>query len=78
MFYNIYGNTIKLPDGRVLKKGVNGLWKDVKTGIEMNEIQLKNLMFSSVFYGNPEGGPGKPGNNSAFQTLYLYIGHTES
>jgi len=60
--FNIYGNTIKISDGRIFKKLNNGFWVDTKSGVSINQIQLNNLIYSSEFYGIPEGGKGKGKN----------------
>jgi len=77
---NIYGNTTKLPDGRVFQKQSNGFWKDINTRIQMNEIQLINLMYSNAFYGIPDDGRPYPyrfngprGRAKTFTTGYLWI-----
>ena len=54
-----FGNLVRLPDGRTLKKQATGGWIDVNSGVQMNDTMVGNLMYSSVFYGVPEGGRGK-------------------
>ena len=54
-----FGNLVRLPDGRTLKKQANGMWIDVNSGVKMNDTMVGNLMYSSVFYGVPDGGVGK-------------------
>jgi hypothetical protein len=54
-----FGNLVRLPDGRTLRKQATGGWIDVNTGVKMNDTMVGNLMYSSVFYGVPDGGVGK-------------------
>jgi hypothetical protein len=54
-----FGNLVRLPDGRTLQKQANGVWIDVNSGVKMNDTMVGNLMYSSVFYGVPDGGVGK-------------------
>lgn len=54
-----FGNLVRLPDGRTLRKQANGVWIDVNSGVKMNDTMVGNLMYSSVFYGVPDGGVGK-------------------
>jgi len=54
-----FGNLVRLPDGRTLRKQSNGSWIDVNSGVQMNDTMVGNLMYSSVFYGVPDGGVGK-------------------
>jgi hypothetical protein len=54
-----FGNLLRLPDGRTLQKQTNGVWIDVNSGVKMNDTMVGNLMYSSVFYGVPDGGVGK-------------------
>jgi len=35
------------------------VWIDVNSGVKMNDTMVGNLMYSSVFYGVPDGGVGK-------------------
>lgn len=54
-----FGNLVRLPDGRTLQKQTNGMWIDVNTGVRMNDTMVGNLMYSSLYYGVPDGGVGK-------------------
>jgi len=54
-----FGNLVRLPDGRTLQKQTNGVWIDVNSGVKMNNTMVGNLMYSSAFYGVPDGGHGK-------------------
>ena len=54
-----FGNLVRLPDGRTLQKQTNGVWIDMNSGVKMNDTMVGNLMYSSAFYGVPEGGVGK-------------------
>jgi len=57
--FRSFGNLVRLPDGRTLQKQANGVWIDVNSGVKMNDTMVGNLMYSSVFYGVPDGGVGK-------------------
>jgi hypothetical protein len=54
-----FGNLVRLPDGRTLQKQTTGGWIDVNSGVKMNDTMVGNLMYSSAFYGVPDGGVGK-------------------
>lgn len=54
-----FGNLLRLPDGRTLQKQTNGMWIDVNTGVKLNDTMVGNLMYSSLYYGVPDGGVGK-------------------
>jgi hypothetical protein len=53
-----FGNMMRLPDGRVLRKNANGIWIDQMTGSQYNPQTMRDLMYSANT-DVPDGGRGK-------------------
>ena len=62
-----YGNTLRFPDGRVVRRGPNGIWIDNATGAQYNQNTIRDLYYSSMYSLDiPDGGRGKRKKNTEF------------
>jgi len=77
--FNPFGNVLRFPDGRVIVKQPNGMWKDTTTGVQFHQNTAQDLFYSSMYHLDvSDGGRVKKARSGDGSTLNLDFTATTS
>lgn len=77
--FNPFGNVLRFPDGRVIVRQPNGMWKDTTTGVQFHQNTAQDLFYSSMYHLDvSDGGRVKKARSGDGSTLNLDFTTTTS